>query len=277
MLGASDNAAMKSDFREAPPWAESEAAIARRFASGAMAGMPIYLQVQNAIIHLVREQVLPTNSQLPPDHRLTTLLGISLGTVQKALSNLASLGWVRREHGRGTFVAGPRQPLAGSWHFRFRDPKTDEVLPVFSKLLGRQMVESTLALRRELGEDPAGYLMIERLFDIGGRFACHGRLYLGAGRFGRLLDYPRAQLEDINLKEIFAEDFDSPTLSVRERVRAITLDAEIAGYLGESVGAAAMRIDILAFTTGSAPLSFQQIHIPVTTCPLEITPLRAPG
>ena len=265
-----------SQVRELPT-AEVEAAIVHRFSSDAGSGAPIYLQLQNAIIGLVREQILPVNCQLPADQRLTGLLGISLGTVQKALSNLALQGFVRREHGRGTFIAGPRQPLAGSWHFRFRDPETGERLPVFSRLLGCRRVAGTASLRRELGEDPAGYVEIERVFEIGGYFSCHGRLYLGAGRFAGLLDYPPARFEDVNLKEIFAEDFAAPTVAVRERIRAIALDAPIARHLGEIAGAPAMRLEVLAVTRGDATLSFQEIEIPITSYPLDITPSREPG
>jgi len=257
-------------LRDIPPWADAEDVIAQTFAGDAVAGMPIYLRLQNAITRLVNERTLPVNSQLPPDQRLTALLGISLGTVQKALGNLAALGWVRREQGNGTFIAEPRQPLVGSWHFRFRDPRTDERLPVYSKLLARRKIARLPVLRRELGDDPEGYVEI----DIGGRFPCHGRLYLGAGRFARLLDYPRASLEDANLKNIFADAFDAPTLAVRERMRAMPLEAAVAAHLGESVGAAAMQLEVVAFTTGGTPLSFQEILIPATNCPLDITPLR---
>jgi len=262
------------ELRERPTWATAEDIIAQKFAGDAVAGLPIYVRLQNVITHLVNEQALPVNSQLPPDQRLTSLLGISLGTVQKALGNLAALGWVRREQGNGTFIAEPRQPLVGSWHLRFRDPATDERLPVYSKLLARRRIDGLPRLRRELGDDPAGYIEIERLFDVDGRFPCHGRLYLGAERFGRLMDYPRAALEDANLKNVFADEFAAPTLAVRERMRAIALDSEIAAHLGENTGAAGMQFEVVAFTTGGVALSFQEIIIPATNCPLDITPLR---
>ncbi len=109
---------------------ETEAMIVRHFAGDSADGVPIYLQCQNAIRRLVQDHSLAVGAQLPSDTRLASLLGVSLGTIQKALGNLANQGWVRREHGRGTFIAAPRRALAGSWHFRFRDPDTGERLPV---------------------------------------------------------------------------------------------------------------------------------------------------
>lgn len=266
----------RSAAREAP-WAEAEAVIARRFAQEAVIGVPIYLQLQNTLLHLAREQILSGESQLPPDQRLSSLLGISLGTVQKALGNLALQGWVRREHGRGTFIAVPRQPVEGLWHFRFRDPETGAPLPVYAKLLRREAAAGSAMLRRRLGDDPAGFVEIERLISVDGRFSCHSRFFLGATRFGRILELPRAAVEDVNLKALLATEFAAPTLSVEELAHAMALDAELAAHLDAERGAPALRLEVLARTTGHAALSFQVIHVPMTSCPLDLSPLRGPA
>jgi DNA-binding GntR family transcriptional regulator len=250
---------------------EVEALIVRHFAADAIAGMPIYLQCQNAIRRLVQDHSLAVGAQLPSDTRLASLLGVSLGTIQKALGNLANQGWVRREHGRGTFIAAPRRALTGAWHFRFRDPDTGERLAVYSKVLKCRNTRGSPAMLRAIGEDPNGYVEITRLFDISGRLACFGRLWLGARRFGRLLDYPAPRLEDVNLKDIFAAEFDSPTVAVRERICATALAPDIARHLGDSANAPAMRLEVVAYTRGGMPFSFQEIFIPCSEYPLDIT------
>jgi GntR family transcriptional regulator len=213
---------------------------------------------------------------LPSDTRLSALLGISLGTIQKALGNLANQGWIRREHGRGTFIAAPRPALAGAWHFRFRDPDNGERLPVYSKLLARRSGPAPAMVANAIGGDASGYVEIVRLFDIGGHFFCFGRLWLSARRFARLLDYPAERLENVNLKDIFAAEFDAPTISVAEQIRATPLDSEIAGHLHQSAGAPAMRLEVTALTRNAAPFSFQEIFIPATDYALDITPPHPP-
>jgi GntR family transcriptional regulator len=260
--------------RDAPPWGEAETAIAQRYLAATTPGVPIYLQLQNAIIRLVGDGILRPDSQLPPDPFLASATGISLGTVQKALGNLASSGWVRREHGRGTFVAGSRPSVSGLWHFRFHDPDTGAKLPVYSKLIGRHATTGDPVSRRALGADAAGFVEIERLIDIDGRFSCHSRFVLGATRFGRILELPRSAVEGVNLKAILAEEFGSPTLNTREWIRLTSLDADMAERLGAVSGSAALRLEILATTVGGAALSFQVIHVPMTTCPLDISPVR---
>ncbi len=157
--------------------------IAAAFMQAFAPGLPRYLQLQHAIIGLIRSGELRSGAQLPPDQQLTGALDVSLGTVQKAFAGLASEGWISREHGRGTFIAQPRQPVTELWHYRFRDSRSEAMLPVYSRLLKRRHVAADERVRGALGEDPKGFIEIERLVDIGGKFTCYSELYLPAGRF----------------------------------------------------------------------------------------------
>jgi len=256
-----------------PSWFADVEPVAAAFARGFEPGVPRYLQLQNAIIGLIRSGELQTGAQLPPDQQLTGALGISLGTVQKALSNLSSEGWITREHGRGTFIAEPRRPVTELWHYRFLDPTTGELLPVYSRLRRRRRIPPDEFLRTTLGDDAAGYIEIERLVDIGGKFACHSRLYLAAGRFARILDLPTTAFHSVNLKQVFADEFATPTISVAQTVRALTIPAEIAAQIGVGKRSAGMLLEALARGYGRAPVSFQRIHIPASDYPLDVSPV----
>jgi GntR family transcriptional regulator, N-acetylglucosamine utilization regulator len=60
------------------------------------------------VLQYIDERKLREGDQLPTEAQLSTLAGVSLVTVRRALSELASQAVVRREQGRGTFVARPR-------------------------------------------------------------------------------------------------------------------------------------------------------------------------
>ena len=60
------------------------------------------------VLQYIDEQKLREGDQLPTEAQLSTLAGVSLVTVRRALSELSSQAVVRREQGRGTFVARPR-------------------------------------------------------------------------------------------------------------------------------------------------------------------------
>ena len=60
------------------------------------------------VLQYIDEHKLREGDQLPTEARLSALAGVSLVTVRRALSELSSQAVVRREQGRGTFVARPR-------------------------------------------------------------------------------------------------------------------------------------------------------------------------
>jgi DNA-binding GntR family transcriptional regulator len=251
------------------------AAIAASFAHSFAPGLPRYLQVKNAIIRLIQAGELRAGTQLPPDQQLTGALHVSLGTVQKAFGGLAADGWISREHGRGTFIAQSREPVTELWHYRFRDSRSEAFLPVYSRLLKRRLVGADQRLVRALGDDPKGYVEIERLVDIGGEFNCYSQLYLRADRFARILEKPSAAIESVNLKKLFADEFGAPTVSVEQSVRSHLLAPEIAKLIGVAKGVCGMVLEAVAFTHGRAPFSFQCIHIPPSDYALDVSPFMS--
>ena len=60
------------------------------------------------VLQYIDEHKMGAGDQLPTEARLSSLAGVSLVTVRRALSELSAQGVVRREQGRGTFVARPR-------------------------------------------------------------------------------------------------------------------------------------------------------------------------
>jgi DNA-binding GntR family transcriptional regulator len=60
------------------------------------------------VLQYIDEQKLREGDQLPTEAQLASLAGVSLVTVRRALSELSAQAVVRREQGRGTFVARPR-------------------------------------------------------------------------------------------------------------------------------------------------------------------------
>ncbi len=60
------------------------------------------------VLQYIDERKLVEGDQLPSEAQLSSLAGVSLVTVRRALSELSTQAVVRREQGRGTFVARPR-------------------------------------------------------------------------------------------------------------------------------------------------------------------------
>lgn len=65
---------------------------------------PLWHQAELSMRELIERGEWGAGSQIPNEDRLCDMLGISRITVRHALRNLEEAGFLRREHGRGTFV-----------------------------------------------------------------------------------------------------------------------------------------------------------------------------
>ncbi len=68
----------------------------------------LYEKTVAFILQHIDEKKLREGDQLPTEAQLSAIAGVSLVTVRRALSELSAQAVVRREQGRGTFVARPR-------------------------------------------------------------------------------------------------------------------------------------------------------------------------
>jgi DNA-binding GntR family transcriptional regulator len=68
----------------------------------------LYEKTIEFVLQYIDEHKLREGSQLPTEAKLASLAGVSLVTVRRALSELSLQSVVRREQGRGTFVARQR-------------------------------------------------------------------------------------------------------------------------------------------------------------------------
>src|ERR1035438_2326828 len=77
--------------------------------------VPLYHQLQNLLKAEIESGRFRPDERLPSESELAKIFGISMVTVRQALQELVRLDYVRREQGRGTFVArrkfdeGPRE------------------------------------------------------------------------------------------------------------------------------------------------------------------------
>ncbi|WP_282610621.1 histidine utilization repressor [Pelagibius sp. Alg239-R121] len=74
--------------------------------------LPAYQQVKDYILKRVLKGDWPEGERVPSENELTRTLGFSRMTVNRALRELTSEGWLTRTQGAGTFVAESRPQSA---------------------------------------------------------------------------------------------------------------------------------------------------------------------
>jgi GntR family transcriptional regulator len=72
---------------------------------GRAAGVPLYAQIRDALRQQIDSHSLPPGAPLPTEEALQARYGVSRSVVRQALGDLADLGLIVRQRGRGSVVA----------------------------------------------------------------------------------------------------------------------------------------------------------------------------
>ncbi|HLZ07404.1 MAG TPA: UTRA domain-containing protein [Chloroflexota bacterium] len=148
------------------------------------------------------------------------------------------------------------------------------MLAVYSKVVERGLVHLVGPWSNVLGDDPAGFVRFNRLFDVSGKFVCYSEFYISATRFGGILNRPNDGREAANLRKILAAEFRTPTLYLRQRARVEPLTERICELLAIDRGSSGMKLELIGHGFEDAPISYQTIWIPPTHYLLDLSRVR---
>ena len=153
--------------------------------------IPLYFQLSRILQRFIRETEIDVGEQFPSEEAIGACFGVSRPTVNKAIQELLSQGWLRRVRGKGTFVEeDPRLQLA---------LLSDTMSPVEQfppgavsyKLIDRQIREAAPDIAKDLRvEAGAPVLFIRRLRVLHEHPLCLCDSFLPAARFPGLGEKP---------------------------------------------------------------------------------------
>ncbi|BAT61835.1 HTH-type transcriptional repressor YvoA [Variibacter gotjawalensis] len=212
--------------------------------------------IAESLIGSIEDGSLREGEQLPSEEKLAAHYRVSVGTVQKALSRLASSGLVSREHGRGTFVGRPSIGPAELRFLRFRDPD-GSILPSYVRVRSIRRIARKGPWSEFLGGQ--AFIKIERLINLGGRLDVFSEFWLREADFERLEDVSRQHLEQ-NLRIILSKELSLPTLRADQWIRCDQLPDKAAKVLGCRTGQIGMTLVLRGYTLRNRELYYQTIY-----------------
>ena len=183
-------------------------------------------------------QLLPSEPEIAAD------LGVSQGTVRKALDEMAGENLVVRRQGRGTYVARHDDARILFQFFRIVPDSGAKEFPD-SRLteVAREGADEEAAAA--LGLAPgAAVVRLERVRSLAGEVCIAERIVVPAAQFQGLAE---RELPN-NLYELYAAHFGIVIGRASEKLRAVAAGAREAELLGVAPGTPLLRVDRTAFS-----------------------------
>jgi GntR family transcriptional regulator len=208
--------------------------------------------IADDIVDSIVNGELQPGDRIESERSLTVKFGVSVGTIQKALTDLEHRGIVVREHGRGTFVTQENKTVDARFvRFYGRD---GQPLPLYIHLLSvRRIVADDrhfrfFGRRRKLAR-------IDRIINVGGRFDVFSEFVLSAEAFDRLeMDAPESLSR--NVRQAIADRLMLPTVRVEQEITFQNWPARVISALGPSSAGAGFVMDVRAYTLNDQPLFY---------------------
>jgi len=217
------------------------------------AGMPLYRVVKRSLLQAIESGAFPPGETLPSEAEIASQMGISIGTLRRAVDELAAEHILVRRQGRGTFVATHNTDrfLFQFFHVEREDGRREApVVDLVSFERVRADEEPAQALQLRPG-DPV--VQIENRLRLQGLAVIYDRLTLPAGLFKGLTE-KRFRERPSTIYQLYQSDFGITVVRAQERARARAADRNAARVLGVAVGLPVMQVNRTALTFGDRPV-----------------------
>jgi GntR family transcriptional regulator len=220
------------------------------------AGMPLYRVVKRSLLQAIEAGACPPGDALPSETELAGAMGVSIGTLRRAVDELAAEHILVRRQGRGTFVATHN---ADRFLFQFFHVERSDGLRVAPAVdlvsIERQRAdeEAAQALGLRAG-DPV--ILIENRLRLQGDAVIYDRLTLPSVLFKGLTE-KRLRERQGTIYQFYQLEFGITVVRALERARAIAADRNTARVLGLAPGVPVMQIRRTALTFGDRPVEYR--------------------
>ena len=226
-------------------------------------------RICDTVIARIESGSLREGDRLPSEEQLAATMKASVGTIQKALQQLAHRGLIVREHGRGTFVSGGKLGPADVRYLRFRNDRGED-LPLYLHLVSVKSVRQQGPWADFLGM-PGPFIRIERMISVGGEFDLFSEFFLPESGFAALRKLDAKALERISLRDLLKQQFSVPTLRADQFVRFEALPARVCDRLGLDHGSTGFVMEMRGYTLRDRPLYYQKVSAGPFGAALAIT------
>ncbi len=217
---------------------------------------PLYRQVKEALMRRLVDGHWRAGEALPAEPALAAELGVSQGTVRRALGDLAQINLVVRRQGKGTYVAEHTRERALFHFFHLVGDDGKRALPGSRVLAVKSGPATREEARRLAVPTGAKVVRLHRLRMLDGRAAIVERIVLPASLYDGIERLDRAGLPN-ELYKLYQDRYGVSVARAAEKLKATTAGPEDAAHLGLRSGAAVLEIDRIAYALDGRPCEWR--------------------
>ena len=218
----------------------------------------LYHQILLGLTEQIESGEIGVGDRLPSEADLVSDFGVSRTTARRALDELRRQGLVRREPGRGTFLASPRLRSNLAYLHSFTEEIERWGYTPGARLVSREerAADEDVAARLEIGVgEKVLFVRRLRLADERPIFVCDS--HLPVGRFPALKD---ADYGTISLSRLFEESTGRKVEYSRQWIGAATATPDVAALLEIPAGVPVLKVRRITLVTGDAPIELVEAH-----------------
>lgn len=201
---------------------------------------PLYKQAYDLLVSRLVDGHWKPSEPLPSEHALAAELGVSQGTVRKALNQMVAENLLLRRQGKGTYVAEYTQESSLFRFFRFKEPGGDSMVPettVLSSERREANARELAALNLAAGETVVELVRVRSL---------NGKPTILENVIQPLSVFPGIDQEQEipnSLYTLYQDKYGISIVEVKEDLRATILDEQQAKALSCAAGSPALLVE----------------------------------
>jgi GntR family transcriptional regulator len=223
-------------------------------------GSPLYEQIKQAVLSALAHGEWKQGEAIPPEKVLAERFGVSIGTLRKAVDELAAENILVRHQGRGTYVAVHTRNSHFFKFFRIVRQDGKKSYPA-TELMRFRRVRATPLVREKLGL-PAGSHVFEfnNVLSLNGDVVMVDEVSLPETLFPRMTE--RALRErPSTLYSLYQDMFGVNVIATDERLRTCRASAIHAPWLGVPEGEPLLQIRRVAYSYHRQPVEWRVSHV----------------
>jgi GntR family transcriptional regulator len=222
-------------------------------AVGRFSTRPLYLQVKDMLVHRIVSGAWKPGAAIPNEIELSRELGISVGTVRKALDEMEGERLISRRQGRGTFVI---DQASDECAVRFSNIHTPEGIRIAGDVASCEIVPATAnaaeAQKLQL-RSAESVLRLHRVRTYDGRPLMVEESTVPQSRFPGL-----AQESDVSSSiVVLAQRFGMFLARAQERISVEPADSETASALKVEKGTPLLKLDSVVYSIDGLPIAWR--------------------